>query len=105
MCSPVLPATPLVSAESPHPPGAPSGTDRTVSPSAVAGRSARRYRRTVAMSDSPAGAAADWCVRCAETALVLLTDCPTCGVLPLCPACIVDHVATICEQQGVTLGP
>jgi hypothetical protein len=58
------------------------------------------------MSDRPAGgAAADWCVRCGDTGLVLLTDCPSCGVLPLCTQCIVDHIGEICAQEGRPLGP
>ena len=58
------------------------------------------------MSDNPAGEAqADWCVRCGDTRLILLTDCPSCGVLALCTGCIVHHIAEICEQEGRPLGP
>jgi hypothetical protein len=78
----------------------------TVRPVPVAGHADRRYRRVVAMSESPAGgAAADWCVRCGDTGLVLLTHCPSCGALPLCTRCIVDHIAEIGAQEGRTLGP
>jgi hypothetical protein len=47
----------------------------------------------------------EWCVRCGDTGLVLATDCPSCGVLPLCPGCLVEHIAAICEQEGRPLGP
>jgi hypothetical protein len=58
------------------------------------------------MRGHPAGGAeADWCVRCGDTSIVLLTDCPSCGVLALCPQCIVEHIAQICQQEGRTLGP
>jgi hypothetical protein len=60
----------------------------------------------VATLGDPAGASeADWCVRCGDTSIVLSTYCPACGVLPLCPACIVRHIGEICEQEGRTLGP
>lgn len=57
------------------------------------------------MADTPAGRGEPkrcaWC----SNEWVLLTYCPSCGVLPLCVGCIVDHIAEICEQEGRTLGP
>lgn len=59
----------------------------------------------VAMAGTPEGrAGSDWCVRCGDTRIVLATYCPSCGVLPLCVGCIVDHIAEICRQEGRTLG-
>jgi hypothetical protein len=57
-------------------------------------------------AETPEGRAeSDWCVRCGDTGIVLVTYCPRCGALPLCVDCIVAHIAEICEQNGRTLGP
>jgi hypothetical protein len=57
------------------------------------------------MAGTPAeGAEPQRCAWC-STERVLLTSCPSCGVLPLCVGCIVGQIADICEQEGRTLGP